>query len=164
MRLPKDFHFLFSCRQKQNTQKSVNDGVSKVTRMFLCAPIMCFIVILFYFPLVLMLHLTMLSCVLCSFVSCSRAAMQGWVDTFPVVPMASQPVSACPHLKIMPQGAGCAALLSLSLFWCIVELLYHVHRLLVVAYVDGMGGIAPVLEKASAVFPHGRWSASLLLS
>jgi hypothetical protein len=60
---------IFSCRQKQDTQKPADDGISKVTRMLLCGPIMWFIVTLFSFPLVLMLHLlwadarlTMLCC------------------------------------------------------------------------------------------------------
>jgi hypothetical protein len=35
---------------------------------------------------------------------------------------------------------------------------YCVRRLAVVDYGDGMDGIVPALDKASAVFPHGQSS------
>jgi hypothetical protein len=116
--------------------------------MLLCAPIIWFIVILFSVPMLHFLRADtwpkMLSCVLC----CVLLA------AFPVVPMASQPVSACPQLECCPREL--TALLPLPLCWCIVAVSYRLRRLAVVAYFDGMDGIVPALDKASAVLPHGR--------
>jgi hypothetical protein len=87
-------------------------------------------------------------------VLCAASCRVTRINNFPAVPTVSQPVSACPQLECCPREL--TALLPLPLWWCIVALSYRVRRLAVVAYIDGMDGIVPTLDKAIAVFPHGR--------